>query len=110
MFTLIIKRWGTLSITFPHGNFFEQKLWIKDGLLHREKNLPANNKANGEKEFWLKGEQYRLQENGTKEFVATRSLSASLNYILHRYDNLPAIEYTNGDKEWWFEGKRHRKN
>lgn len=78
--------------------------WCKNGYLHRENNLPAVEYPNGIKEYYLNGEQYVLQENGTKEFVD------AFFKKLHRRKGLPAIEYPNGDREWWFKGIRHRDN
>jgi hypothetical protein len=53
------------------------------GKLHRADGLPAVERANGDKEWYVNGKY-------------------------HRDGGLPAIEYINGDKYWWVNGKRHR--
>ena len=78
-----------------------EKWWIKNGLMHREGNLPAIENKIGENEYWIEDQKYILQENGTKEFI-------DFHGNLHRDSGLPAIEYSNGDREWWLFGKRHR--
>ena len=81
-----------------------EKWWFKHGLMHRENNLPALEKDE-KKEYWEYGQEYILQENGTKEFYYNDYFDLSIK--LHR-NKFPAIEYANGDEEWWFNGKRHR--
>ena len=62
-------------------NKFEYKNSI--GVLHRRGGLPAIERENGTKEWWVNGK-------------------------LHRRGGLPAIDCVNGSKEWWVNGKRHR--
>ena len=45
------------------------EVWYFKGEIHRDNNLPAISYANGHKSFWIHGEEYILQENGTKEFL-----------------------------------------
>ena len=76
-----------------------EKWWVINGKIHRENDLPAiENKTY--KKYFLKGQEYFLQENGTREFV-------DFHGRFHRLD-FPAVEYSNGDQEWWNYGKRHR--
>ena len=77
-----------------------KKIWMINGYLHRENDLPAVEHPNVYKEYWRSGEQYKLPDNGTREFI-------DITGRFHRY-LLPAIEYPNGDKEWWNYGIRHR--
>jgi hypothetical protein len=63
----------------PDGN----KRWYKDGVLHRDGDLPAVEWSSGGK-MWCK------------------------DGVLHRNGDLPAIEYPNGTKKWYKDGKRHR--
>ena len=76
--------------------------WCKNGFRHRENNLPAIIRKDGNKEYWENGQEYILEENGTKAFI-------DFHGNLHK-DLLPAVEYSNGDQEWWRWGKRHREN
>lgn len=59
------------------------KIWTKDGVLHRDNDLPAVIHANGSEEWWFNGKR-------------------------HRNNNLPAIIKVNGVQEWWVNGIRHR--
>ena len=56
------------------------KFWYKDGLLHRNDDLPAIE--------WANGDRYHY-ENG----------------LLHRYGNLPAIVSAVGYKVWYVNGQ-----
>ena len=86
------------TILYCNGNLE----WFFEGLLHREGNLPAVS-FNGRQDFFLNGQKYLLQENGTKEFIDSAG-------VLHRDYGLQAVEYANGDKEWWWHGVRHRED
>ena len=120
MFELIVKKdkkkWylngDTHRAKGPAIEFLDgEKWWCKNGFMHRDNNLPAIEKKNKninitfpnqDDEYWENGQQYKLQDNGTREFI-------DLFGNLHR-KNLPAVEYSNGDQEWWGHGKRHRKD
>ena len=58
------------------------KKWYKNGLLHRENDLPAIEWVSGTKEWYQNG-------------------------LLHRENNEHAIRWSNGDKEW-LNNLRHR--
>jgi hypothetical protein len=63
----------------PAMNLSNQcKLWVKNGRLHREYDLPAVEYANGSKEWHINGIRHR--KNG------------------------PALEYTTGVTEWYIDG------
>jgi hypothetical protein len=55
------------------------KAWWVNGKLHRDGGLPAVVKANGDKSWWVNGN-------------------------LHRDRGLPAVVKANGDKSWWLDG------
>ena len=55
------------------------RFWYKDGVLHRDNDLPAIECANGTREWYKEGEQ-------------------------HRAGDLPAIEYANGARYWYKNG------
>jgi hypothetical protein len=63
----------------PVGN----KWWYKDGVRHRDGDLPAVEQADGNK-FWYKDGK------------------------LHREGDLPAIEWVSGTKSWYKDNKPHR--
>ena len=82
--------------------------WRDDfGELHRDGGLPAVERANGSKEWWVNGVQHRddglpavERASGTKEWW--------VNDELHRDGGLPAVERADGTKQWWVNGKCHR--
>ena len=57
--------------------------WFKDGMLHRDFDLPAVVRADGDQEWFRAG---------------TR----------HRDGDMPAVVRANGHREWFSDGKRHR--
>ncbi len=61
------------------------KIWYKNGKLHRNKDLPAVEYANGNKYWYKNGE-------------------------LHRDNDKPAVEGNNGYKFWYKGGLKHREN
>ena len=65
--------------------YTEYQKWFKNGLLHRDNDLPALIDVYGG-HYWFK------------------------DGILHRDNNLPAIIYGNGNKEWWINGIQKNKN
>ena len=69
------------AIELPNGNEY----WYKDGLKHRDGDLPAISIEHGQKLCWL--------QNGK----------------LHRENN-PAVLFFDGHQEWWLEGLKHRTN
>ncbi|RTK96777.1 MAG: hypothetical protein EKK64_03050 [Neisseriaceae bacterium] len=106
------------------------KLWRKNGRLHRGNDLPAKEYGNGTKEWRVNGERHRdndlpavvyadgevlffeygveyeilKYENGTKEYLIDNGYG---EYYLHKI-NGPAVIYFNGDIEYWEYGERHR--
>jgi hypothetical protein len=74
---------GKPAVEFPDGT----KEWWTSDVLHRREG-PAVIRANGDKYWYLHGEQHRHTD--------------------FSLDSEPAVELTNGTKEWWFMGKRHR--
>ena len=65
---------------------YGNKHWrLPNGDLHRENNLPAVERTDGTKKWFINGK-------------------------LHRENDLPAIEYADGDKCWYVNGLHHRVN
>ena len=65
--------------------FSNDKYWYKNGVFHRDNDLPAIEYADGYKAWYKNGER-------------------------HRGNDLPAIEYSNGYKEWFKNGIRYFPN
>jgi hypothetical protein len=59
------------------------KVWYRNGILHRDGDLPAIIWEDRGNEWWKNGKR-------------------------HREGDLPAIEWASGTKEWWKNGKLHR--
>jgi len=70
---------GTVRRHYLNGD----KVWYKNGKIHRDNDLPAQVDANGHKAWYKNGKQ-------------------------HRDNDLPAVEYTDGDKYWFKNGKEYK--
>ena len=89
-------------------NCFGSKYWKdKDGLLHRDGDLPAAIYADGSKYYYKNGNCHRDGDlpaiehaDGTKCYYK--------NGKCHRDGDLPAIEYANGERDYYKNGKPHR--
>ena len=80
------------------------KEWYQNGERHREDG-PAVEYADGDKEWYQNGERHR--EGGPAIEYANGDKFWYLNGKCHRTDG-PAVEYADGDKEWYQNGKLHR--
>ena len=83
--------------------------WHKNGLLHRDNDLPAVIHRDGTKQWYQNGLLHRdndlpamIYSNGSKCWYQ--------NDLLHRENDLPAGIYQNGDLFWFKNGLRHREN
>jgi len=77
----------------------------QQGKLHREGGLPAIERADSAKAWYVNGQLHRESglpavefADGTKEWL--------VNGKLHREGGLPAVEFANGGKEWYVNGQR----
>lgn len=111
-------------------NFDGVKYWYKDGLLHRENDLPAIECPCGHKEWYIQGKLhreddmpakidygvthywYREESNHYKFPVASDKSICLQSWFkegkLHRDQDLPAVIYADGSQLWFKEGKLHR--
>jgi hypothetical protein len=64
---------------------YGSEIWYKDGVRHRDDDLPAIIQSNGTKKWYKNGKQ-------------------------HRDNDLPAVIEKNGTKRWYKDGKQHRDN
>lgn len=83
------------------------KYWYKDGIRHRDGNLPACECEDGK--FWYKdGRRHRDDGLPACEWVdGTREWYKNGKH--YRDDGLPAIEWANGSKWWYKNGKITKK-
>jgi len=113
-------------------NCFGSKYWKdKDGLLHRDGDLPAAIYADGSKYYYKNGNCHRDGDlpaiehaDGTKcyykngnchrdgDLPAIEHADGTKCYYkngkCHRDGDLPAIEYANGERDYYKNGKPHR--
>jgi hypothetical protein len=71
----------TVLFKIERRKFFTGFVWLRNGWLHRDSDLPAVEHPNGDREWYVDGK-------------------------LHRENGLPAIERKNGAREWWQLGRR----
>ena len=103
---LIVKEEDNILETI---NSAENQLWYKNGKLHRDNDLPAENWKNGSQKWYKNGKQHRdndmpavISKDGNQYWYK--------NGKFHRDNDLPAVIYSNGRKEWHQNGKLHRDN
>ena len=89
-------------------NEFDKILWYKNGALHRDGDLPAVEKSNGEKQWFKNGESYREDDKPSVE-AANGSLFWYQGDILHR-ETGPAAIYSNGREDYYFNDHYYEKD
>ena len=84
------------------------KEWWKNGLFHRDNDMPAIERADGSKQWYKNGELHR--DNDMPAYVgADGTKSWYKNGQLHRDNDMPAIVRADGSKEWCKNDKFIRK-
>jgi hypothetical protein len=81
--------------------------YYKDGLLHRDGDLPAVEHINGDKYWYQNGKLYRDNDQPA-EVYANGDKAWFQNSKLHRDNDQPAVEQANGIKAWFQNSKLHR--
>jgi len=79
----------------------------EDNKKHREGDLPAVERANGDREWWSFGSRNREEDKPAIEH-ANGDREWWVGGIRHREGDKPAVELANGRKEWWVSGLKHR--
>ena len=77
------------------------------GEFHRDGGLPAVERTNGTKEWWVNGKCHRDGGLPAVEY-ADENKEWWVNGQHHREGGLPAIEWDNGTKFWYVNGECHR--
>lgn len=72
-------------------SYVQVTTWWRNGRLHRDDDLPAVERANGDCEWWVDGKRHR---------------DADRPAVVWRYHRFPEHERL----EWWVRGSRHRDN
>lgn len=88
------------------------QVWLRNGWLHRDDDLPAVVCANGNCEWWVNGELHRDGDLcailNLVHFVPPCCRKWYQHGKLHRDGDQPAAEYSNGRREWYVNGDCHR--
>jgi hypothetical protein len=98
-----------LKLLETYKKIYGDHYWHKNGLLHRDNDLPAAILANGTKQWYQNGLLHRdndlpamIYSNGSKCWYQ--------NDLRHRDNDLPAVIYFNGNQYWYQNGLHHRDN
>jgi len=83
------------------------KIWMKNGVKHRDGGLPAYVEDDGYEIHYKDGKVHRDGGLPAIEY-ADGGKEWHVNGKIHRDNGLPAVERADGTKEWWENGKRHR--
>jgi hypothetical protein len=85
------------------------KTWYANGVAHRGGDLPAIERANGDKEWWVDGKRHRACDLPAVVGEADGIEEWWVDGKRHRDGDLPAVVgEADGIEEWWVDGKRHR--
>jgi hypothetical protein len=83
------------------------KIWYKDGVLHRDGDLPAVEWPSGTKIWYKDGKLHRDGDRPAIEW-SDGSKEWYKDGVDHRDGDLPAVVHACGSKEWWYNGNMHR--
>lgn len=92
------------------GALGKYKEWYRNGIMHREMDLPAIEWNSGKyKEWHINGQLHR--EGDLPAVVGYDGCKAWFKFGLrHREGDLPAIVQESVSESWWVNGRRHREN
>jgi hypothetical protein len=83
--------------------------WFKNGIKHRDNDLPAIIRADGTQCWYQNGKIHR--DNDLPSIITSDGNQFWYkNGLRHRDNNLPAVIYNNGTKYWFKDGLLHRDN
>ena len=93
-----------LKLLETYKNINGYQVWLKNGLSHRDNDLPAMIYPDGTQYWYKNGIKHRdndlpasIYSNGHQFWYK--------NGNLHRDNDLPAVIYGNGDQYWWVNGQ-----
>ena len=92
-----------------NGEIIRQE-WQQYGKLHREGGFPAVIWDDGGKEWWQNGVPYRENDLPHVEWGNDRQIWLDANKEPHRDGDLPAYIWYTGTRLWYQHGKLHRDN
>lgn len=85
------------------------KIWFQNNRRHRARNKPAIISANQDRFYFFKGKKYViLKEDEKEEIHIVCSIFKAERLVIHSVGDKPARVYSNGTKEWHDFGKLHR--
>lgn len=120
--TRVLQHAGMHCIGGKHYGFMSHEapaqVWLRNGSLHRDDDLPAVVCANGNCQWWVNGELHRDGDLCAILNVYTTlvppfgTIAGCREWYqhgkLHRDGDQPAAEYSNGRREWYVNGDCHR--
>jgi hypothetical protein len=80
--------------------------WYKNGVIHRDHDLPAVIYSNGSQYWYQNGLIHRDNDLPAIIFVSGTEHWYQ-NGLLHRDNDLPAMVYSNGHQQWYLNGFRY---
>lgn len=93
----------------PSAFISNTKYWHKNGRRHRDNDLPAIIRANGDKHWFINGKYHR--DNDRPAIVYANGDQYWYQHDkLHRENDKPAVICANGDQYWYINNLQHRTN
>ena len=99
-----IPEWddGTHSVVKKN----DEKIWLKDGKIHRDDDKPAKIKFD-EISWYKNNADYRENDKPAKIHIFGQREWHNGYGLYSREYHRPAIIYPNGNKKWYFQGKQY---
>ena len=98
-----------LKLLETYENKYGNQYWYKNGLRHRDNDLPAVITVNGYRSWYKNGRQHRDNDLPAIIFPNGHQYWYK-NGLLHRDNDLPAFITANGNQCWFKNGERYNPN
>lgn len=108
---LLVERRVTTYSKSDRMLFSEMTMWITNGKVHRDSDLPAIEWGDlGILREWLVDNKLHRDNDQPAVEYSKYYKYWYKHGLRHREGDLPAVELSDGTREWWVEGKLHRDN
>jgi hypothetical protein len=98
-----------LKLFETYENKNGDQYWYKNGLYHRDNDLPAIIFSDGD-QYWYKNGKINRDNDLPAVIFSDGSQIWCKNGKQHRDNDLPAVIYSSGSQFWFKNGKKHRDN